>query len=178
VLSGVLQLWQFSPSTGSAINDGYEFIWHHSNTAIAGDDGIKVVVADQHTVTTTCTAWTTQLIGGKPIRVCTKFQTTTSDTPYVSSGFRLWRSLSGTNGSIQPAGTTSIDAVTAASALPPGVNITAYRSGLWLPGPETSSGVGARSAWIFTLNGVERVAVDAYTGRVLGSTSDCTDTGQ
>jgi hypothetical protein len=33
-----------------------------------------------------------------------------------------------------------------------------------------NSSLGARSAWIFTLNGMQDVAVDAASGKILGST--------
>ncbi|HUY40868.1 MAG TPA: hypothetical protein VMV82_04795 [Candidatus Dormibacteraeota bacterium] len=170
VLYSVLQFWTYSPSTGAAVNDGYEFIWHHANSSVAGYDAIKVVVADRHTSVRTCVDW---IYNDPPIKpICDQWQVTTSDTPYISSAFRLWRSLAGTNSNIQPAGMTSIDAVTAASALPAGANITAYQPGLWMPGADASSSEGARSAWIFTIGGREQIAVDAYTGQILGSTTE------
>ncbi|HUY41402.1 MAG TPA: hypothetical protein VMV82_07525 [Candidatus Dormibacteraeota bacterium] len=170
VLYSVLQFWAYSPSTGAAVNDGYEFIWHHADSSVAGYDGIKVVVADRHLTTKTCVQW---IYNDPPIKpVCEQWQVTTSDTPYISSAFRLWRSFTGTNSNIQPAGTTSIDAITAASALPAGANITAYQPGLWMPDANASSSEGARSAWIFTIGGREQIAVDAYTGQILGSTTE------
>ncbi len=59
----------------------------------------------------------------------------------------------------------------AASALPANTNITAYRSGFWLPNASVSASFGGRSAWIFTVDGQAQVAVDAYTGNILGSTA-------
>jgi hypothetical protein len=166
----VFQFWQYSPSTGAAINDAYEFIWHHSDPSIAGADAIKVVVADRHITTRTCEDW---IYNDPPIKpICDDWQEVSTDTPYISSAYRLWRTTSGAASNSQPVGTTSIDAVTAASALPAGANVTAYQPGLWMPDPNTSYTVGARSAWIFTIGGTEQIAVDAYTGQVLGSVTE------
>ncbi len=170
VLYSTLNFWQYSPASGSAVNDAIEFIWHHANPAIGGYDGIKVVVSDQRRSTRVCDNFTDPEPPLKPI--CTQWSVIVTDTSYVSSGYRLWRSQGGVNTSIQPAGATSIDAKTASTALPSGVAITGYRSGWWYPDELDSSSVGARAAWIFTVNGEYRIGVDAYTGKILGSTME------
>jgi hypothetical protein len=183
VLTSTLERWQIIPAAGGGevTPIGYEFIWTHANGMIGGD-AIKVFVDDNTTPQTTCTEWQTppssihrrgstlrpSVAPTGPIDVCLKWVTTYTHTPDIPYGYRLWRTLSGSNTTEQPAGVTSIDAVTASTALPEGANITAYRRGLWSPMPTKSSSLGAQAVWIFTLSGKNEVAVDAYTGQVLG----------
>jgi hypothetical protein len=170
VLYSTLNFWDYSLGAGTVVNDATEFIFHHANSAISGFDGIKVVVSDKETITRTCTAYTSIPPLNKP--VCTAWNTATTNAPYISAAYRLWRSQAGANSSVQPAGATSIDAATAASALPSNFVITAYQQGWWYPDMVTPSSNGARAAWIFTIAGARRVGVDAYTGQILGSTME------
>jgi hypothetical protein len=168
VLTSVLERWQTTPSTGAAIPIAYEFIWTHAN-GMGGGDAIKVVVDDWQTSTQTCTQ--TGIIGNDPnkgpIKGCIAWTTTYTDNPNISYGYRLWRKLGGADSSLQ-SGTTSIDAATAATALPAGDIVTSYRQALWSPPASVSSSKGAVSAWIFTVNGSQDVAIDASTGKYLG----------
>ena len=170
VLYSTLNFWDYSLGAGTVVNDATEFIFHHANSAISGFDGIKVVVSDKETITRTCTTYTSIPPLNKP--VCTAWNTATTNAPYISAAYRLWRSQAGANSSVQPAGATSIDAATAASALPSNFVITAYQQGWWYPDMVTPSSNGARAAWIFTIAGARRVGVDAYTGQILGSTME------
>ncbi len=169
VLTSTPQIWQVDPSDGSAANVGWEFIWTHSN-GLSGGDGIKVIVSDNnYFVSSRCSLY--EYDPETRQRYCTEWSYTYADRPYVSYAYRLWRGLAGSDSNIQPVGQTSIDAQTAASALSPDAQITAYHAGLWAPDADTSSTGGARSAWIFTISGQTQVAVDAYTGEILGSIS-------
>jgi hypothetical protein len=170
VLTSVLERWALTPKLKSSVPTGYEFIWTHSDGRIGGD-AIKVMVDDFQTSTQTCTE--TGIIGNDPnqgpIKGCIAWTTTYHDQPDISYAYRLWRKLTTANAPNQAAGSASIDAVAASNALPAGAVITAYRIGLWMPTLMQNSSLGARAAWIFTLGGTQQVAVDAHTGKVLGS---------
>jgi hypothetical protein len=149
---------------------GYEFIWKHSN-GMAGGDAIKVVVMDHQTSDLVCTQWGPAQDPPYTYYGCLDWTYEFHDYPMITYSSRLWRSLGGTS-TLQPSGQTSISASVAAASLGPNVTITGYRHALWTPLMDKSSSIGARSAWIFTVNGTTDYAVDAHTGKVLGFTSD------
>jgi hypothetical protein len=167
VLSSTLQQWRFIPVAGTSTLMAYQFVWTHKNGMIGGD-AMTVTVSDYQTSATNCTDWEpTNNDPPLPQKYCASWVTTYTDTPYITQGYRLWRSLGAANSALQSA-TSTLNASQAAASLPSGANITDYYAGYWTPDIRTSSSVGALSAWIFTLGGREQVAVNASNGKVLG----------
>ncbi len=169
----VLTERSYDPETSSQVVTGYEFIWQRTSN-IVGGDAIKVVVNDEHVETDRC------LLHEKCTGDCLKSVTTVTDKPYVSFAYRLWHQqtigcqgrcpIFAPNEVIVPGtGLASIDAATAALALPANTYIVSYAPGNWTPMINSSSMLEL-PVWVFNLlNGVQ-VSVDAYTGEILSTT--------
>lgn len=176
VLALVTGIYQTDKASGSTRLTGYHFVWRHSGTQILGADRIAVDVDDYQTWQSdgTCLDWefTDPDPPAKPVHFCGEYEQVEVDHPNISYSYRLWRSPAGSV-RVQLAGLTSgqqsIDAQTASLSLPQGSAIIAYSSGYWDGGLYSTAAV-AQPAWLFTLGSGEVIAVDAFSGAVLGST--------
>jgi hypothetical protein len=158
-------------NSGSSILTGYEFIWNHSGGTIYGGDAIKVDVEDNRHATTICTEMTYPDPPLKPI--CIAHETTYSDYPNVSYGYRLWRSTGSAVSETRTdyiAGQSTVDAYTASLALPVPSDVTGYHLGYWVTPLAQPTGI-AEPAWIYNTVGGRIYAVDAGSGALLGSES-------
>ena len=172
VLVGEDENYIYNKATNSRSITGYTFDWGHSSPAIG--DQIVVLVDDDAVSTSTCTGGTKVLNNppAKPVVICLGYTTTTTHTPNVSYAKMQWHAPSSTRRSIESAGRStggpSIDAYTASLSLPTGSVVTAYTSGYWY-GNTTMATTTAEPAWLFTIGGTTVIAVDAFSGVVLGA---------
>ncbi|NNM93747.1 MAG: hypothetical protein HKL92_10435 [Candidatus Eremiobacteraeota bacterium] len=171
-LSSISPVYSSSDALGSRALIGYEFAWTHSSGNVSGGDQIQVDVDDVHTVATTCLQYKiiSRPYGEKPIVYCVSWQRTVTDVPGISYSYYLWREPSGTRQLMSAGrvtGGSSIDAYTAALSLPNSSAIASYASGYWTSGLESSDNV-EHPAWIFTMLNGEVIAVDAFSGQILG----------
>ncbi len=171
VLTETDNLWNIQPSSSGQVQIGYKFVWQHSSPEYGGD-AVKVIVTDDYHVERTCTEYNEN----EPphnIPICLAWSNTVVNQPFISYGYRLWRSASSNRSMLstgQPAeGQQSIDAYTASLSLPSGFTVTGYTSGYWNGGPldPNSTSAGLVPAWIF-YDGDFALAVDAASGAVLG----------
>jgi hypothetical protein len=173
VMTDVADIYSTDETTKSKALTGYEFIWHHSGNKVVGGDSIKVDITDNnYLVGTVCNNWTYPPGLGKG--VCLSWTQQYADAPYVSYGYRLWRStgaqvIESSNG--RTTGGQSMDAYTASLSLPNPDGVGSYAYGYWTPNAYSSGGV-AEPAWLFRLAGGQTVAIDAFDGSVLGSISE------
>lgn len=163
--------------SGTATTVGYVVTYLHQNSNVAGGDAIHVVVDDAVTYTNgSCLEydWTSPDPPGKPMKYCASYQQIAHDNLNVSHMYRLWRTLNGyrtLESGGKSTGQQSIDAVTASHALPDVSAVSAYSPGYWTPSSEMDTGNGAEPAWLFTIGNDSIVAVDAFTGQILGTQS-------
>ncbi|HEY9085762.1 MAG TPA: hypothetical protein VIN40_07495 [Candidatus Tyrphobacter sp.] len=179
VLSAILDRFRVDNS-GSTVLIGYEFVWTHATGNMYGGDAIIVDVDDKHTETTrkTCLDW---IYNDPPIKpICDQWQTDTtiSDSPAISFGYRLWRSVASGRVYIQSAGREtggqSIDAYTASLSVPNPSAITGYSYGYWTTPINQATGI-AEPAWIFSSGEGQIDVVDAFSGEMIFSTDGSAD---
>ncbi len=171
VLTETDNLWNIDPTDGSMVQDGYEFVWQHSSP-IYGGDGMKVIVTDNRTITRYCS----EENDNEPphnLPHCLAWTNQVNNDPYISYGYRLWRSVSSNRSYLSTGeaanGQQSIDAYTASLSLPQGFEITSYTQGYWSGNAldPASTSKGFVPAWIF-FSGDMGIAIDAASGAVLG----------
>lgn len=176
VLANVVPVYRINASTGSRTLVQYEFIWRHTGNVLGGD-AIRVNVFDLHRVSRTCSQWDYVDVWDARIRdyitkrECVAWTENVSDTPDVSFSYYLWREPTSLRQVLVAGRTTggpSIDAYTASMSLPDSKSVTSYTSGYWTPGPYDTDQT-EEPAWLFTTTGGDVLAVDAYTGALLGS---------
>ena len=165
----------FDSGTVTAI--GYVITFLHQNNNVLGGDAIHVVVDDAITYTNgTCLEWdwTSPDPPQKKTKYCAEYQQVAHDNLNVSHMYRLWRALTSVY-RLQLQGRTtggqSIDALSASHALGNTSNVTGYAQGYWTPAAEEPNNSGAEPAWFFNIGNDGIVAVDAFTGKILGSAS-------
>ncbi len=172
-LSSIVPVYTTADGSGSRVLIAYELIWTHDNAPVAGGDAIIVDIDDVHTVTTECLQHKVIIPNGyqHPIIICVSSKTTVTDTPSVPYSYYLWREPAGTRQIMsagRSTGQASIDAYTASLTLPAPQNVVSYRSGYWTGGILSGDSM-EHPAWLFTLKNGDVVAVDAFSGRILGS---------
>ncbi len=172
-LSSIVPVYTASEGSGSRVLIAYELVWTHDNAPVAGGDAIVVDIDDVHTVTTECLQHKVIIPTSyqHPIIICVSSKTTVSDAPSVPYSYYLWREPAGTRQLMsagRSTGQASIDAYTASLTLPAPQNVVSYRSGYWTGGILSRDSI-EHPAWLFTLKNGDVFAVDAFSGRILGS---------
>lgn len=174
-LTDVLPVYRWDTAAGSRTLVQYEFVWRHTGNVFGGD-AIRVNVFDLHKVWMTCSQWGYVEVWDPIIhdfidrRECVSWTRNISDTPDISFSYYLWREPTSTRHILlagRSTGGSSIDAYTASLSLPNPQGVTAYTSGYWTGGPYDSD-TTEHPAWLFTTSNGSIMAVDAFTGALLG----------
>jgi hypothetical protein len=175
VLSSINAFYRTSTVDGSSVVTAYEFIWKHSGMPM-GTDGIRVIVNDnvQTQDISPCLEWdyTSPDPPQKPVKYCATWTQVVSHTPNISFEQRIWR----TQGALRyplgrGPGQQALDAATAATSLPAGLQVVAYSPGYWTPYSIEGS-TQALPAWVFQISGGGEAYIDAYSGEYLGTLNE------
>ena len=175
VLASTAAIMRGDMNSNTYENIGYVVTYLHASGTVVGGDAIHVVVDDAVTYTQgACISWdwSSPDPPQKPVRYCAQYSEIPHDNLNVSHMYFLWRTFGQQmfiTSSGRSTGQQSIDAVTASRALPNPSSVTWYGAGYWTPGSNENNSNGARPAWLFLVGGATMVAVDGFSGQVLGT---------